>query len=370
MTTPLTFTTALTNFPYDPILDLAPWVGQRQASFRFDLTNRVSGIKLGEITPIRAGAELTHDTTRVIKRQLDLPLGAADTAAINPVTDMVSPFMVFPNGQEYALGEYVFTDANYQLFTSGELSKMTLNDQMFIIDQQIEKGFTAKNVNLPAVFSNLSSIPSAITALLVNLPIRFDIENSPFGSADSWSAGTTRGTIIEALALTGDYFSPWFGNDGVLHFIRAFNPATKIPDLDWDNGDQVLRSSILRSNNVLTAPNRFVVISNAPENVTAPTFGSADVPQTAPHSIQNRGFVIPVIVDLQALSGIQCTAIASNLVQRQTVFETTTLTTAPDPRHDSYNVVKWQGELWLELAWAMVLVEGEPMSHTIRKAYR
>lgn len=618
----------LTNFPYDPILDLAPWVGQRQSTFRFELKNRVSGIRLGEITPIRT-AELSHDTSRTIKRQMQLALGKDDTAEINPVSDMVSPFMVFPDGTEYALGEYVFTDASYQRFTSGELSSMTLNDQMFIVDQQIEKGFSVLRT-VSGGLSNASSIPTCVTALLADQPVRFDIENSPFGSADTWSAGTTRGSILESLALTGDYFclapetpiltadlkwervdslklgqeivgfdesdsgssqryrratvdslacrtlpsfeiltefgpvtasadhmwltktpkvrhggfhrkwkrtadlqrgdrivsfgqpwktddsrdagyiagvfdgegslaipggrgahtskiprvtfgqnpgivldkvksllsskgfdfretqpkklrlhhlvlrggkyesmrflgtmrperllskadslwegratwsvadghdnstsvldvipvgdrhviaigtstktlvangllshnSPWFGHDGVLHFIRAFNPALRIPDLDWDNGNQVLRASILRNNNVLTAPNRFVVISNAPEDTSIATYGVANVPQTAPHSIQNRGFVVPSVIDIQALSSIQCSAIASNLVQRQTVFETTSLTTAPDPRHDSYNVIKWQGELWLELAWSITMREGAPMSHTIRKAYQ
>jgi hypothetical protein len=363
----------LTNFPYNPTLDLAPWVGQRQSTFRFDLTDRVSGIKLGEITPVRT-AGLSHDTGRTVKRQLQLALGVQDTADINPITDMVSPFMVFPGGIQYPLGEYVFTGASYQLFTSGELSSMTLNDQMFIIDQQLEKGFSTQT-QISQIGISVNTFPSfvstAVAKLLRDQPIRFEIEQSPFIVSSSWSAGTTRGGILEALSLNGDYFSPWFDNNGILQFIRAFNPATKIPDFDWDTGNQVLRSSILRSTNVLTAPNRFVVVSNSSESIGAvATFGSADVPQNAPHSIQNRGFVIPSVVDVQALTSVQCTAIASNLVQRQTVFETATLTTAPDPRHDSYNVIEWLGDLWLELAWDMDLLEGAPMSHTIRKAYR
>lgn len=359
----------LTNFPYDPLLDLAPWMGQRQATFRFDLTNRVSGFNLGEIHPIRS-AQLSHDTSRVIKRELSLSLGVDESASINPITDMVRVTMVFPTGAEYPLGNYIFTDASYQVFTSGELSNMVLNDEMYIIDQQIEKGFTARNSAIQIGFANGSSIPSCITRLLEDQPVQFTIENSPFSSVDSWSAGATRGQIIEALALTGDYFSPWFGNDGILHFIRAFNPAMKIPDFDWDEGNVVMRSSILQSSDILNAPNRFIVISNQPGDTSAPTYGQADAPQNAPHSISNRGFVIPSVVDLQALTSVQCAAIASNMVQRQAVFETTTVTTAPDPRHDSYNVIKWRGDLWLELGWTMTLTEGQPMSHTLRKAYR
>lgn len=359
----------LTNFAFDPILDLAPWLGQRQATFRFNLVDRVSGIHLGEVHPLRS-ASLSHDTAAVIKRRLTVAFGAADTAAINPITDMIHVAMVFPGGQEYSLGEYVFSDATYQLFTSGQLSNMVLSDMMFIVDQQIETAFTARNDTRPTSFINGTGTSVCIEDLLKDLPIRLLIEESEFISTDSWSAGAMRGQILEALCLTGDYFSPWFGNDGALHFIRSFNPALKVPDFDWDAGNQVLRSSITRSSNVLTAPNRFVVISNASADSNVPTFGSADVPVNAPHSIQNRGFVIPLVTDLQALTGVQCTAIAINLVQRQSVIQTSTITTAPDPRHDSYNVIKWQGELWLELGWSMTLAEGSPMSHTLRKAYR
>jgi hypothetical protein len=360
----------LTNFNYDPILDLAPWVGQRRATFRFDLVNRVSGIRLGEITPLRS-ATLSHDTSAIVKRKLTLALGAADTAAINPITDMVQVTMVFPGTREYPLGEYVFSDLTYQRFTSGQLSNVALSDKMFIVDQQIEKAFTARDDTRPTYFFNGTDISVCLERVLADQPILFDIEETDdFASVDSWAAGTMRGQIVEALCLAGGFFSPWFGNDGVLHFIKAFNPALKVPDLDWDSGNQVLRSSITQTSNVLTAPNRFIVISNAPADRNTPTYGSADVPVNAPHSIENRGFVIPLVSDLQALTGVQCTAIANNLVQRQAIFQTTTVTTAPDPRHDSYNVVKWQGDLWFELGWSMTLVEGAPMSHTLRKAYR
>jgi hypothetical protein len=359
----------LTNFPYDPLLDLAPWVGQRQATYRFNLINSVSGINQGEIKPMR-GATLSHDTGRTIKRQLTISLGVAATQQINPIQDRIRVTMVFPNGQTYPLGIYMFTDEADQLFTSGELSNIVLNDEMYLVDQQIETGFNTlfSNAGQPGTATS-TPISLAITNLLRALPVRLDIQAGSYATNDSWGAGTMRGSIIEALALNGDYFSPWFANDEAMHFLRAFNPAQQIPDFDWDRGNQVMRSNILRNSNILNAPNRFIVISNTPDDVSSPVFGQADVAQTAPHSIANRGFVIPKVTDLQALSKTQCVAIAQNMVERQSVFETQSLNTAPDPRHDSYNVIKWQGSLWLELAWTMTLTEGAAMSHTIRKAY-
>jgi hypothetical protein len=356
----------VTNFPHDPLLDLEPWVGQRQASFRFERTDGVTGERLGEIHPLR-GASLSHDTSRVIKRQLTLALGVVDTSVINPVSDRINPFMVFPNGAEYPLGRYLFTDASRQVFTSGipsphtagGLANMTLNDEMFLVDQQIEKGINAVGVG----------VLDAITQVLEAVDVNYVLESSPYQSAEAWSIGTARGSILESLSVSGDYFSPWFGHDGKLHFIRTFDPANKVPDLDFDAHNQVLRDAILETDDLLTAPNRFIVVSNAADDPDTEVVGTADVPSTAPHSISNRGFVIPQVENLQLSDTAQANAVAQGLANRFTLFERVGLTTPPDPRLDSYNVIRWQEENWLELAWTMELEEGGAMSHLLRKAY-
>lgn len=369
MTMPISPTSRpLTNFPYDPILDLAPWVGQRQASYRFDLINGATGVLKGTINPVRGSATLSHDTGKTIKRTLTMVLGVDDVETVDPLTDKVLPVMVLPGGQEYPLGRYVFTSISYQQFTSGFIANVNLSDEMFIIDQQITIAFSTENE--ASTTTSDAPISTALRVLLRPFDFPLQIEASAFGSRDSWAIGTTRGSIVEALALSGDYFSPWFSNEGILTFIRAFNPADKIPDLDWDTGNQVLRASILRTSDVLSAPNRFIVTSNAPSDPDIPTYGSADAPVNSPHSIQRRGFVVAQVENVQALNDAQCSIMAQNLVQRQAIFETYTVTTAPDPRHDSYNVIRWQGDLWLEISWSMTLTEGAPMSHTIRKAYK
>lgn len=351
----------------DPILDLEPWVGQRQATFRFDLSNGATGEKLGQITPLRE-ASLSHDTQRTIKRSLSLSLGVADTAAINPITDRVSVFMVFPSGVEYPLGRYMFTDTSRQVFTSGiasahtagGLATVTLNDEMFLVDQEIEKGITSVN----------ASISSTIEVVLSSVPsVDLQMEASPFTGAESWAVGTNRGSVLEALAVTGDYFSPWFGNNYKMHFIRTFDPSTKIPDFDLDDGNNVLRDSIVETDDLLTAPNRFIVISNASDSPDIEVVARADVPPSAPHSISNRGFVVPRTLSLQIADSTQAQAVATGLANRQTIFERVSLTTAPDPRYDSYDVVRWQEQNWLELAWSMQLVEGGTMTHLLRKSY-
>jgi hypothetical protein len=364
----------LTTIPHDPLLDLDPWVGQRQASFRFARVNGLTGEVLADITPQRGqphaevsgyfgqggGAQLSHDTTRTIKRQLNISLGVQDMAAMDPVTDRIDVYMTFPSGVEYPLGRYMFTDFNRQVYSSGELGNTQLVDEMFLVDQQITHGISG--VGKSAVVT--------IKEVLQGLPINVEIDPSPYISSDAWSAGVARGQILSALAVAGDYFSPWFGNDKVMHFIRSFDASGRVADLDFDYGNKVARAGILETDNLLTAPNQFVVVSNSSQNgIGTAITASFDVPPNAPNSITRRGFVIASVNDLPVTSAAQALAMARNLSLRDAPYERVGVITAPDPRHDSYQVIQWQGEKWLELAWDMDLIEGGTMSHILRKTY-
>lgn len=347
----------LTTQPTNAALDLTDGYGQRSETFRFELVNGASGIRLGTVTPLRTGS-LSHDIGRTVKRSLTLTLGVADTAAINPVSDRLDVYAVI-NGTEYPLGRYVFTDASSQRWTSGSIGNMSLVDEMFIIDQELETGYSARS----------RGVGFAIQEVLADFAYTKSIAASPYISAEAWAAGTRRGQVLATLATTGDYFTPWFTNDRVLTFIRSFDPATQVPAFDFDAGNQVLRAGIVESNDLLSAPNRFVVISNAATDGQIPATGSVDVPASAPHSIQNRGFVIPKIVDLQVTDRYQATAIAKSLSIQESPLEYVNIGTALDPRHDAYDVIFWDGQLWLEVAWSIQLTPGGVMSHTLQKVY-
>lgn len=352
----------LVNIPRDPRLDLVPWVGQRADTFRFRRSNGVTGQLFDDIKPIRT-ASLSHDTTRTIKRQLSLNLGVEDTAIIEPLTDRIEVSMVMSDGTEWPLGRYMFTDDRDQIFTSGDLGTVVLNDEMFLVDQQIQTGITG------IVNGTSNPVLDTIYDTVAGLPITLLADPSPYTSVQAWTAGTGRGQILEALSVAGDYFSPWFNNNGIMRFIRSFSAFESVPDFDFDSGAKVIRGSVSETSNILTAPNRFIVISNAAEDTSTPVVGIADVPPTAPYSFSNRGFYIPEVQDLQITDSMAAAAIAQNLANRQTVFQETAISTAPDPRHDSYNVVLWRGVKWLEVAWTMSLVAGGAMSHSLRRAY-
>lgn len=360
----------LTTIPADDRLDLAPHVGQRSATFRFRLVDAVTGAPLGDLTPLRdSRPTLVHDTTRTIKRSTDLRFERADTAAINTLTDRITIAMLI-GGVEHPLGRYMFIDQVRRRFTAGIRSDAAIVDEMFIIDQQLDRAFTARTDVI--ILNNIKVRDSADRTLrefLNRYPVTYDIaEPTPFPGVGSWSAGIYGGQVVDALAMQGDYFSPWFGNDGKMHFIRSFDPADHVVDLDFDTGNRVIRGSVAESDDLLQAPNRFVVVSNS--NIFEdPAVGTYDIPATAPHSIQNRGFVISDVQSLQLGTPDQAAAVARNIGLRHTVFERVALDTAPDPRHDSYQVIRWRGFNWLELSWSLQLSEGGNMRHILRKAY-
>lgn len=351
-------TNTLTTLPLDPLLDLQAGVGQRSVTFRFDLIDGVTGEVLGSLTPLRS-ASLAHNTQQTIKRRLSLPLGKADTAEIDPVNNRVAMYMRVGN-VDWPLGRFLWATQSRALFTSGRLSASTLIDEMFIVDQPIERGINGLNKEIGAV---IYETVTGLDVVLAPLPA------STFISVESWGIGTNRGSILESLSVTGDYFSPWFGNDTKLHFIRTFDPANEIPQFDFDAGYQVRQQGISETDDLLTAPNRIIVVSNAASNAgTAAVVGIADIAETAPNSITNRGFVVSKVYNLQIANSGQAARVAAGLAQRATIFETTTLTTAADPRHDSYDVVRWQQENWLELAWN-ISCDDASMTHTLRRSY-
>lgn len=347
--------------PAFPYLDLDDSVGQRSATFTYALSDGVNGELKGNLTPLRESAPtITHNTTATIKRTVTLALGVEDSARVNPVRDRVDIAMLL-KGVAYPLGRYLFVDQTDAQWTSGNLASVSLMDEMFILDQPITRGFTG----------NDQLVVNAIHALLEDFPdIEIEMDSSGLVAVGSWAAGTSRATVLADLCEQGGFFRPWFDNHGVLRIIKAFEPADKQPDIDLDVGNRVIRGTIANSSDLLTAPNRFVVISNGPNGDTdAVVVGTYDVPASAPHSIANRGFVVANVQDIQLNSPDQAFAVARTIGISSTVFQRVNLSTPPDPRHDSYNVILWQGQRWLEIGWTMSLIEGGAMAHTMRKAY-
>lgn len=363
----------LAGSPASQVLDISDWLGQRVATFRYDVVDALSDIRIGTVTPTRTTIPvLTHNTQNTICRTLTgFNLGVDDTRALNPISDRIVPYMVIdtPQGELiFPLGRYMFDSSTDVVSTGGNNSANSLFDETFIIDQPLDSGFTAVS-DVDAI----RSVPRAIELFLgpfVDAGLfRYQIQDSAAAASGSWAAGTSGGSVLTALAKQGGYFQPWFNNEGILTFEVAFNPADVLPDFDYDLTKSVVRNTISRTDDLLHAYNRFTVINNSGANAQ-PAYGSYDVPSSAPFSFANRGFRITKVIDDQgAFDSLQAQAMARAFAEQEIVNERTTLSTAPDPRHDSYDVIRWLGDQWLEFAWSMQLQEGGPTVRQLRKAY-
>lgn len=361
---------------WSDILDLAEYIGQVGCTFRFDVYDGPTGVHRGRITPLKDPTPtLEHDSTSTISRKLtNLTLGAVDSEFFRPLSDRVAVTMIVGDVQrtEFPLGRYLVADDSSALHSQGRLTPLTLYDEMFIVDQELEEGFSADG--FPA--------DTAIRRLLEFVPVAAPVLEAPLGDRvwQSWGAGSGRGAALNDLATAGGYFAPWFDHHNRLRFVTAFEPGDRKADIDLDGPGRVFRDSVLFNSDLVTAPNRWIVRSNAngvtigdegDEDATTlpPVVSSYDVPSSAPFSIARRGFALPKTVEAQVRTITEAAIYARTLGIQRTIYERCTLTTPPDPRHDGYNVVRFNGENWLEIGWSMTLAPGGSMSHTLRRAY-
>lgn len=361
-------------------LDLTGGVGQRVATFRYELWNGRTGVRLGEVTPLRNTIPvLVHNTLNTITRTLTgLNFDRSDTAAMNPLTDRIRPYMMLslPDGsvQEFPLGSYMYSAFNREVSTGGDLSANSLFDEMFIIDQQLPAAFSTQRSGFFTAASFESLIERLLSPLTDEGLITYQINGGSIGVIEgAWPAGTSRAKVLSDICTQGGFFQPWFDNNGVMQIIPSFNPAEQVPDFDFDLNKVVFRDTISYTNDFLEAPNRYVVINSSgttASGASASASGYYDIPPSAPWSYANRGFLIPKVVDQQASRFAPMAKIAQTIAEQEIVFERTQLSTAPDPRHDSYNVIRWLDANWMEISWSMQMQEGAPTVRTLRKAYQ
>ncbi len=347
------------SFDRNPVLDFAPHVGKRTENYTFQWVDGVTGQIYGYVHPRIDSVTLNHDTESSTKRTLDMWLDFRETALINIVRDRIKPFVEI-NGITYPLGKYMFTDNTENVKSEGTYGSYSLSDETFAIDTELDKGFSPKE----------RAIPVIIRRLLAELPfIVTRIASSPFQALGSFGIGTSRLQVIETYQELGDYMPFWMDHDGVFRLIRTKDPAISIPDFSYDDNPSIV-PGIAKTTDLLSKPNRYIVIGDTTSSDSIELVGRADIPASAPHSKNNRGFFVPKIIRMSVASLGQANVIARNLALRDTIIENLEFDTPIDPRHDSYNVVHMLGENWIEYSWSMNLRPGGLMHHSVRRYYR
>jgi hypothetical protein len=352
----------------DEILDLVEGgVHQRTDKLRFDLMDIAGGV-IGELHPdLEDTPRMTNDTSRSVFRTVDqLMLPASEHTHINGVQDRVQVWMILQDGTEYSLGKFLWGDDTHPVREWGHEHHSVLVDYLHPLTTP--RGRTSGS----KVGQNI--VQRAIDhARLVVSADDIDAVSSPatLSAPLAWTPDDTIQTIVNDHLTLAGYHSIYYDRNGRLQMRPVpADISSEPPDLTYTDGGRVERDSIVWANDLLQAPNEFVVWESSGEG--PPRVGRYAIPSSAPHSAQNRGFVWRRVESMQGLSdqgAADRAAQALAVTDRKATFEWRTWTSSADPRHDTYDIIDFYGDHFLEVRWTLDLVPGGKMTHQARRVY-
>ena len=360
-----TYPPTITGPSLDELLDLrAP---QRSEGFRFDVLDRDLQV-IGRIYPdLDSVPRVANQTSRTMMRTVEgFRVSADQFADVDTFADRIKPYYLL-EGTAYALGVFLWADASRLRRSYGVDLEGTLVDQSVILDQ------TAVNT---VHYPEGSMVRDAIVDVVTNLGFSSaGVGASPWtvGHPCTWPGGQrTWLAILRDLSFLGGYLPCYFDRDGLFRDDPSRDPASREPVSLYraDASGRIVAGSIVESDDLLDAPNRYVVISTGGGTAGSVT-GTYDIPGSAPHSIPRRGFIIPRVIEAQGVGNVDQATVLARLAWEQDVnaFAWADFSGPLDPRHDTWDTVDYLGDLWREVEWEMELVAGGLMRHGLRRVY-
>lgn len=349
----------------EDLLDLAPNVGQRASTIRWDVLDQTLS-KIGEVQPdTDPTSRITLNVNRTVKRDLQaVTLGPSEQADLNPFAHRLRPTWVLSTGDEYPCGVFVLGSMDRLRWEWGLDARVTAVDQTIILDDPIVASIaldTGDDVRAAIV---AQFVDAAVPSYNVDPEIATTI-----GAPILWPVGTSRLQVLNDLAAMAGAYSAFFDNDGVGRVIRIPDLTAGDPDHVYASGGRIIAGTMVESDDLLEAPNRFLVIDTSARDV--PVFGVYHVPDEAAHSFVNRGFYVTETIEEQGLTSnaeAEARALAA-YAQSRGGYQWVQFSSPPDPRHDTFQTVEYLGERYREQGWSLVLEEGTEMTHDLRRVY-
>lgn len=290
-------------------------------------------------------------------------LNANEARELDPFKARLQPVWEYEDGSSYNMGVFMLSSPVRLKLEGNTRFQDTLVDQGFALNQPMSYGF--------GVWSG-GRIYDALVRLVEEAGIvkyRIDPSDEKVGGAVNWPIGTVRLQIFKALCELAGFLPPYFDNDGWL-VIRAPSEPTQSDAIEYrvDQSSRIYRGTVAERDNVVDAPNVYIVVSNSPSRTEL--VGRADVDPRLPHSIPNRGGLeVPKVIRMQ---GVRDTDHANRIAQQHASRDpfqlaTVQFTSAPDPRHDVFTRVQYEGEIWNEERFDIQTRPGGDHTHSITK---
>lgn len=338
------------------VFEIPPGTGQIASKVRWlVLTPQLEVI--GEVNPVFPTAVTNNTNANIMRALRGLTLRQNDMRTLNPNTDRLMPVWEYEDGSRrpgysgWPCGVFMFGSRTRDRGSLYTMHNATLMDVGYQLDQEMDQSF--------GVASHADIYP-ALVGLVEGAGItHYSIEPTSQKIKDpiNWPVGTHRLQIIRDLCRLCGFFKPWFDNVGVLQ-LRSFHAPraedAHVYDLDTTAG-RVVRDSIQENDNLLSAPNLFIVISNGPTQTEIQARSPID--PRLPHSYENIGYWRPKTIRMQGLEDIRHAQMIADAYATQSVdtYETVTFASAPNPKHDTFDSVLYDGNLYRELDWSLEL---------------
>lgn len=341
-------------------------VRHRIDRFRFELCDRQLN-PIGELHPDRDSSvpQIQNDFSDNTSRRLSgFKLTPEEASDVNTLSDRLRVYLTLQNDIEFRLGTFLWADDSRPERSWGAEQNAELVDFSYILNQPAASAYGwGKNTTIALVIFFLlmrAGIP------LEDIAVVGDEANRGLADPKAWEPGATWLQMLNDLGALVGFASPWFDRDGQVHFDQPPNPdVDEVTIPSYGSDTRIIADSIVRSDDMLSAPNIFTVFDSGTDRLRSGTY---EIPASAPHSFANRGFRIARVESVQGL-GNQTIAnrAAQNLARNSEAFEWLTFNTTADPRHETLDVIEAFGVRWLETSWSLELRSGGPMQHTMKR---
>lgn len=332
-------------------------IAQRAVSFGWRLLD-IDNLPIGDLD-VTDGASVRNDTTGTILRSVSgFTLPPSTVTDVDFVANRIAAHMTI-DGAEYPLGVFLFGTPNLERTTAGVAASVSLVDQGVILDQADGRAVS---------YASQTDITAALQAEARALNIDgsgIDQIGRALSASVAWPPGTTTLKRMRDLCVAGGCLIPYFDNTGLLRVRQMPDPSLVDPDFSYGEGGTIIAGSIIETADYVTAPNRWQVIDGYGHD--APIVGVYDAPGDAPNSFTKLGFYRTDTITQQGITDVisaeaaaQAAAVTGRYPPSPVSFDA-----APDPRHDTFNLVEYRHDPHLERGWTLPCAVGSAMTHDL-----
>jgi hypothetical protein len=173
---------------------------------------------------------------------------------------------------------------------------------------------------------------------------------------------------MESLCAMAGFLPPYFNNSGILVCRAAPDLVSASPDFSYGANTVVYPGTAVMSDDILTAPNQYLVVGSSAQ---IELVGIFDVPDVAPNSFANTGRYRRKTIDVQGLTtqADANAAAAAAYASDSSTYTWLSFDTPVDPRHDTWDIVSFDGVNYRQLGWGIECHSGGTMHHDLRGTY-